>query len=243
MLARVGFGGRRGGGTLEHYRRAAADIFGADKVYSYAARRFRLPWRNERRLAVGLALLAGSLAAAISVRGAVREEAGIVLSGWGMIIGAAFLIASAFRPVDVARKGLASELVVTPAGFALSQFEVTGELKWGEVRAIRYGRVQSPGTSMTLTPIGLLVAVEGAQVGIADIYDRPLQAIMRVMTLFWKGQATCDACGRTIGQQHGPACERCGAVELSATAAESAAQGGLPAERAQGADNAAAPAE
>lgn len=79
-------------------------------------------------------------------------------------------------------------LVVSPKGLALTQGDLKGELKWQEVRDIKYRKTGS-GFSWTATwgheqGPGIQINIEGAFVVVADIYNRPLDYILGKMKVF-----------------------------------------------------------
>jgi hypothetical protein len=81
-----------------------------------------------------------------------------------------------------------SGLVVAPDGLALVQGDLTGQLRWDEVRDVTLGRgsrgffYTEPGQLGT----GIRLKVEGAVILIADIYNRPLFAIYQKIREGWQ---------------------------------------------------------
>jgi hypothetical protein len=78
-----------------------------------------------------------------------------------------------------------ASLVIAPEGMAMVQGLIQGEVKWPELLDVRFN-VKPVGFHMghhTAFP-GIMLSVKGANILIADIYDRPLHVIYnRILTL------------------------------------------------------------
>src|SRR5262249_29679886 len=81
-----------------------------------------------------------------------------------------------------------SGLVISPVGLAMIQGDMRGELRWAELRDIRFGA--KPGflsfEFSSATPRGIQLVVEGATIIIANIYDRPLALIHERLRDYWQ---------------------------------------------------------
>jgi hypothetical protein len=76
-------------------------------------------------------------------------------------------------------------LIITPGGLALSQADLRGELRWSEVQKIRHQSYNSSFQfQLTAQPPGLAIRVQGADILIADIYDWPIEAIIRIVNRY-----------------------------------------------------------
>jgi hypothetical protein len=98
------------------------------------------------------------------------QAAGVLaVAGIGMIAGGLGLAAgiAKTRGLQPKVKNIElSSLVLSPLGIALRQGDLKGELKWEEVRAVKFPRNRP-----------LSVQLAGATIPIYDIYDRPLNEI------------------------------------------------------------------
>ena len=82
---------------------------------------------------------------------------------------------------------LDSGLVVSPAGLALRQGDLSGKLFWDEVRKIEIAK----GGSFRISRVdallnAIVISVDGARIVIADIYDRPLARIHELLVRTWQ---------------------------------------------------------
>jgi len=78
------------------------------------------------------------------------------------------------------------------------------------VSSIMFGARESSGHFQLSSSAGaLILVVEGAQITLLNIYDRPLQTIRRVIEMYWKGVALCPVCKTEIQPTTGPACSVC----------------------------------
>ncbi len=72
-----------------------------------------------------------------------------------------------------------ASLVIGPAGLALSQGDLTGELRWKELRDVKFKDKAATGQRR------IELRVEGAQINIMDLYDSPMNEIHRQITQYW----------------------------------------------------------
>jgi hypothetical protein len=161
--------------------------YGSDRVFSYRARPQRIVTRNRTAVAVCLAGALAGLAWAAAGAALGKEGAGWIVCGIFMavlfgVFALAFGFATAGPRIQNWRQ---SGLVIGPEGLALVQGDMRGELRWDELRDIRFRT--KPGflaTSPQLRGIHLVVA--GATITIADLYDRPLDLIHERLLAGWK---------------------------------------------------------
>lgn len=174
---------------LEPFYQQQCEEFGPDRVFTYVYRG-RLPrgatntlraiWSG--MLAVGIAWFAlGFLGR--DYRGWIA--AGIVCSISALLLG---LIqwAIARGQSRVVTNIERSALVIAPAGLALAQGDHRGKLRWEELLEVS---PQNGATSFQLTrgPTGLRLRVAGAELIVADVFDRPLSIIHSQMLRYWRG--------------------------------------------------------
>ena len=82
-----------------------------------------------------------------------------------------------------------SALVISPGGMAMVQGDMTGQLRWDELRDIRFRPkptflgLQSAGAGM----LGIHLVVAGATIVVLDLYDRPLEMIHEQLRAYWEG--------------------------------------------------------
>lgn len=193
---------------LQGFAAQQAEQFGADRVFHFVggsrpsvhANRF-VAWTIAFAAFAVFLIVASVPDEGSSVCVGLCVAAGIILLGWMLSVG--------FR--EDAKPLGGSGLLLGPLGIGLVQGEVRGQLPWSEVRGIsrRLAQVTAPsfGVARTLACIG--VAVDGAEVLIADIYDRPLSSIEQIIRMYWRGELKCPACGLAIAASTGPGCLAC----------------------------------
>jgi hypothetical protein len=181
------------------YLQGQESQFGPDKVFSYRARKYP-DFRARRRaaavcLAIALAGLAWVVLGTIGVQviGAARDNDYVMWIVFGVMIAFFFgLLAGAFRLGGGTlrlKNWRASGLVITPSGLALAQGDMRGQLRWDELRNVQY-RHKTPWFQFeSRAPTrGIILSVEGAEILIADIYDRPLPLIYKQIRGYWQRQ-------------------------------------------------------
>lgn len=192
LSTRISRGGSRDVNTrLTGFLDRQVQTFGDDKVFSFRARRPASIRRYRRAAAVFLAMTAaalGWLAAGIAMGG--REfEIWRVLGFLFFLIFGIFALALAFAGgVPKVKNWERSSLVIGPPGLALAQGDLTGEIRWGEVKDVRLRSNVGHGSSAP----GIVLVVPGASIPIFDLYDRPLVWIHDVIVRYWRSQ---DASG------------------------------------------------
>jgi hypothetical protein len=173
---------------LQDYLQRQEQTFGADKVWSYAARRGAW-FRGRRRLrAAGQAVLWSSLAW-IAVAIVTATPAWLIGTLLGLPLGAALLGSSSFGASSPRlRHWRQAGLVISPLGFALQQDDLRGETRWEEILDVTFRRRSQRVTvhSSAQTARGLALKVEGAVILIADVYDRPLLEIHDRILAYWR---------------------------------------------------------
>jgi hypothetical protein len=172
---------------LEAYARRKQRDFGEDRVLCCRARS-HLGGRGDYRAAVaffGALLLAGVFWIVWGVARGVEGwwAGGIPAVMFGGLFTLLFWLMGRHGIAPGALKGWhKAGLVVAPDGLALHQGDLSGELRWDEVRDVKFGRV--PGAPSLK---GIVLKVEGAAVVIADIFDRPLSYIHQQIDYWWRG--------------------------------------------------------
>jgi hypothetical protein len=193
LRSRMGASGsRRVHPDLKEYLDEQVATFGEDRVWSYRANPARLGHQGIRRVVAVCGAL-GVIGLAWCVAGALMEEdAAGVLIGCGIWC----LIAAAVT-LGVSRLGLRgrfgrikgieeSSLVVGPAGLALIQGPLRGEMAWEELRGVKPAKRWRSATRVERVVPPLWLRLDGATIPIHDVYDRPLPDIeSRIMGL-WK---------------------------------------------------------
>jgi hypothetical protein len=168
--------------ALAEYLERQESYFGADGVWTFRATRARVRggrYRQLRAFCLGL-ILAG-------IAWMVLGFSGLSETGWGVaglvcsIFGALFYAASFAEGVPAGqsiKNWKKASIVIGPQGMAMVQGDVEGEVRWPELIDVRY---RPRPQSFTFTQAGLirgiLLKVKGADIVIADIYDRPLYLI------------------------------------------------------------------
>jgi hypothetical protein len=194
------------GGTSEvnalliDYLRRQREMFGDERVWAYRARAYLgrgIESRAARVLCAGV-FLSGLIWFGIGALGA-------EYSGWlgGGIFAALFggLFYGLFwfdraRSATGIKNWRDASLVISPAGLALVQGDIQGELSWEELRDVRLvmrrasawseGWAHPAMPSHGISGPGLKLRVEGAEIFVADIYDRPLALIHEKIMHYWR---------------------------------------------------------
>src|SRR5438105_4074233 len=173
-------------------------MFGDAKVFSYRARPHPTPHPRLRSVA---------MCAAVAITGLAWLVIGLVAGErflpWAMVGGLllpTFAIFAAAFSLEGRRTRIKnwrqSGLVIGPAGLALVQGDMRGELRWRELRNVEYRhrprsfQVEGMGFRWGSAPPyrGIHLIVEGARIVIADIYDRPLPLIYDRIRSYWQGR-------------------------------------------------------
>lgn len=167
--------------TLAEYLERQEGYFGPERVWIYrAASRPRGVGRFRRFRALCTGLILGGIAWIVAGSSGFVEQqwagAGIMCS----LVGVCFFLvtlANDSGPAQAIKNWKNASLVIGPQGMAMIQGDVQGEVRWPELLDVRFG---SRASSFRLTqgPVGgIILKLKGADVLIADIYDRPLYVI------------------------------------------------------------------
>ncbi len=160
--------------TLESYCRRQSALFGGDRLWIFHARKRIMPSRAvEGGKAFGCGIfLAGLCWLLASVATAFFKDwlgVGIGLVIAGPLVWSIFWLARG-NPVG---KGPKSCLVISPVGLALVQGDLKGELRWEELLDVK---LRAKGTAS-----GIYLKVEGIQIHLHNIYNRPMEYIYRLI--------------------------------------------------------------
>ncbi len=179
--------------ALADYRRHKEREFGPARVWCYRARAHLGAGEEYPSLQTFFQALALSGVPWITW-GSIRGEEGWIVAGalGGFLFGGlfAFLFWLSSRH-KLGAAGLKAwrqaSLVVCPDGLALHQGDMTGQLRWDEVRDVTYGKSRTtPGLQ------GIVLKVAGATILIADVYDHPLSLIHQQICYYWRGDPAED---------------------------------------------------
>ena len=169
--------------SLADYHDAKRKRHGGGRVWAFRARK-RIANPDPRVILTGLAMsatggvwvFAGSL---------LRQEAWISLGAafvfFGMLI--AFLgwkFQSYAKAPLMGRSKEPAGLVISPEGLALVQGPLDGQIRWREVRSIK------------IRAGILFLYVEGAEIPIPDVYDRPMAVIHQLVSDYWNSRDESD---------------------------------------------------
>ncbi len=172
--------------ALSDYLRNQQIAHGADRVWTFRARTQHASARTFRGVR--------AFGAGMAVAGAVWlgfAAAGVVEAGWGVaggfvgVFGLMFFGAAFFGNSPVGnriKRWKEASVVVSPEGLGMVQGEIQGVIKWAEVQEIKF-KPKASGLVLTSHDLvqGIVLRVPGANIVIADIYDRPLFVIHRVI--------------------------------------------------------------
>jgi hypothetical protein len=176
---------------LADYLHQHLESFGPERVWSYRARahrgrgssgRYGIYWAALALTGIGWMVAAGVL-------GKGYEEWG-GFGGLALTLGLLGILGQWLGSMSGRRsrikKWRESSLVISPAGLAMVQGEIQGEMKWEELKNVRYRpKVRSWEINVGTPELGVVLVLEGAQLGIANIYDRPLYLIYERILDYW----------------------------------------------------------
>jgi hypothetical protein len=190
---------------LTRYLAHQQKLFGAERVWSYRARKYlgrRARSRGWQVLFLSLFLGAlgwigfGAMGPSMGWIDKVDQASwfgvgfsvgivGLVATALTILSGTFFLFSSpAGRTLEMPAKLRAAGLVVSPEGIALAQADLTGQMRWNEVRDLKFVR-RAARVIGGLGGHGIILHVAGAAIIVADIYDRPLPLIHQLMLHYW----------------------------------------------------------
>jgi hypothetical protein len=184
------FGSREVNPVLEDYALRQEKTYGEEKVWTYCARQ-HLGSRSGHRRAWTLLLSFVLAGAAWLAFGILRQEPGWMAAGFvGMIAGGFFyfilwLDSKANR--GSVKNWRQASLVISPEGLALIQGDLKGEMRWDELKDVKFRtKPRFYAFEIGQLPLGLALVVEGTTLVIADVYDRPLAIIYERILEYWK---------------------------------------------------------
>jgi hypothetical protein len=191
-------GSREVSAPLAEYLRRQVETFGDAKVFSFCPRPHSTPHSRMRAVGVCLAIVAtGMVWLVVGICGGEKYLPWSIIGGFLAFLFALFALGFGFEGRRSQIKNWRqSGLVIGPAGLALVQGDMRGELRWGELRKVEYRhrpqsfRLEGVGHRWeSQTPHrGIHLIVEGARIVIADIYDRPLPLIYDRIRSYWQGR-------------------------------------------------------
>jgi hypothetical protein len=185
-----GSGSRNINGQLQEFLQEQEALFGPDMVYTFRARnRPGVPTSTggaQSLLAVTMFL------GIVWIYVAASWDLNEAFRVWGIVFlmcgGLGWLIAWAAGRTSATVKGWEqASLVISPGGLALVQGHIQGILRWEEVHDVDSHDKHRAFRISQLYGVSLRVA--GAQILIADIYDRPSAVIARLIESYWRSPA------------------------------------------------------
>jgi hypothetical protein len=166
--------------TLANYLHEKVQHYGTDRVWKYARRSYL---RGSVLSLFWLRFWQGYLLTSVLwfVVGISLDLPGWLLAGLISFIIAGMMtlhmwLSARGKKAGRTRSGRQSSLVICPDGLALCQGDLVGQLRWDEIRSIRIVRTQ------------IQLKLEGAEINISDIYDRPLPLIHQLLLYYYEGE-------------------------------------------------------
>jgi hypothetical protein len=160
--------------------------FSDDMVWAYAGRNnFRKPRTGPSRsgfVALGLTIWIAA--------GIVMGQDGLPWLGCGflglILTGLFALLAKSGTASDGRFQKLAPNtgLVISPRGIALCYADVSGKLKWDEIRKIEMANPRS--FTVAHVAQGLSIVVAGSTIQVPDIFEKPIAKIQQQLLLYWQ---------------------------------------------------------
>lgn len=194
----------------EHVAKESA-LFGHDRVHVFGRRKVlgRRPSTRRSQLCAALLLFCGigwCLIFAFADPDERRNYEPWV--AWGFVLSLLSTLAwliQYLRQIPLvgnARSLKNAELVISPTGLAVQQGDLQGHLRWAELLDVRcHGRTPIFVMSRAELPKGVIhLVVAGAAVQLADVYDRPIALIHRLILRYWKRDQTPEAAAVATGQ-------------------------------------------
>lgn len=211
IVAAAGFGGRgEPPAALAPFVIDQRQKFGEDRVFTFLPT--TPPDLPSRRVLLGAiaAVLVGIASMTIWAAQAKRGDDPAMLMC--PIIGVGLFVLT-MVVVSVARgmRSPSDGIVISPVGLALSRSGLVGLLPWSELREIKFGNASTDQRSLAVS-IGspaLRLKVDGAEIPIFNVYDRPLGTIERIIRLYWRGDLYCPFCNTHLPAMGGPLCPQC----------------------------------
>jgi hypothetical protein len=190
--------------ALQDYRDRMERAYGAGRVWAFGAATHLAARTTYRalRFVCGALMLVGLVWAAGG--GAMRFAdprgpapviivLGGTLAGFGLIFLLASFASGSDRTVSYVKKWREASLVISPAGLALAQGDIVGELTWDQLRDLRLivpPTLFSRRRGLVLTQSGLVpgiaLKVPGTTIIVADVYERPLFVLYDHIHTYWR---------------------------------------------------------
>lgn len=174
-------GSREVNPALADFLRVQEETFGPEHIYTFGAadRVWKSSLRGLRAFSLG-AMLGAAIWIGLGAAGIGSDgwsPAGIVVLVFGLLLFAASF--SEFQTTGQTRKLRKNAgLVIGPGGMAMIQGPIQGELRWAELLEARLqDGVRAFQASHGAGIPGIMLRVKGAEILIADVYDRPLYVI------------------------------------------------------------------
>jgi hypothetical protein len=133
--------------------------------------------------AIGVTGIAWVLMALLGKSFAVWGAVGPVVAILGFM---SFFLARPKTNAPAIIKWQVSGFVISPAGLAIVQGNVKGELKWSELKDVRYQPTRKFQVAADPTMLGIVLVLDGAKMVIVNIYDRPLRMIHERILQYWR---------------------------------------------------------
>lgn len=176
---------------LQDHQRQWTTTFGEDKVFSFRSRPRLGNGVDGALVAVAICFIVGTLLAwvlAATVPALSKVKDLNVTLGTStfflMVFAIIFLFSGLSRqnagPHRKIKKWKDAGVVISPAGLAMTQGVLQGEMKWAEVLDVQFQKKLRD---------GILIKVAGAQFQIFDNYDRPIFFIYRQIMKYWSNES------------------------------------------------------
>jgi hypothetical protein len=173
---------------LEAFRARKEAEFGAERIWCYVARGVLGNEHDSRAL---VAIAVGVLLAGIAwiFTAVIRHEEGWgVAGGLAVFFGGLTALIAWLQPRQAPlqiKKWREASIVICPDSLGLVQGDLRGQLQWRELRSVKF-------TSAWVGEF-LLLKVAGAQILIADLYNRPLTLLYQHIHYYWRGEGATAA--------------------------------------------------
>jgi hypothetical protein len=179
---------------LAGFLQAQQADFGADRVWHFSlrergARQNRLSTTVAVAIAISLSAVIWFVYGIAVVHNNATDISFVFFGPFLLLVAAlVYVIGTRHGALPKSVRRSPGGLVIAPAGLALVQGKVQGQLRWDELRNVIHVAKPRPFSLNNHHNLpGLWLDVDGASIQILDVYDKPPHVIHRRILAVWKG--------------------------------------------------------
>ncbi len=176
--------------TLKTFYSQQVAMFGSEQVWAFNPREFIVP-----RDVSGVMKIMWAALVVVGISWMIHSGSRPDLTYWlplgiGLLIVSFIGFLACFARNSSASFGIPnwkqSGIVISPGGIAMVQGTHKGVLKWEELRNVHFGKQRFVSGHQIRNIRAIQMQVAGAEIPVADIYDRPLAIIHEQIVGYWK---------------------------------------------------------